>query len=252
MERSCEGLQNQLWKPSVSLVGGESCKTKPPLVNPRSLNSWLAVDKIRGTSFMRRPPELHVLLNAYLQVFCLSPYQENRLSNPDLKLQGSSSQEDLSVWAMAHPRRDQVPFTAQCGFYSRFFVSQGNVSHLALWVRTVRHRETKWWHQGHTFWQRMKLNPNPLSWGPAVSLRAVGRGSLGLSTGWKDLPCALCPSSLLKPACTFLTLLCPIRFPRTDHYGITFEVTFEYNPVQDLVLQTCLQKWLAAFPYQLS
>lgn len=124
MERSCEGLQNQLWKPSVSLVGGESCKTKPPLVNPRSLNSWLAVDKIRGTSLMRRPPELHVLLNTYLQVFCLFPYQENRLSNPDLKLQGSSSQEDLSVWAMAHPRRDQVPSAVQCGFYSRFFVSQ--------------------------------------------------------------------------------------------------------------------------------
>lgn len=46
---------------------------------------------------MWRPPELHVLLKTYLQVFCLFPYQENRLSNPDLELQGSSSQEDLSV-----------------------------------------------------------------------------------------------------------------------------------------------------------
>lgn len=76
---------------------------------------------------------------------------------------------------MAHPCRDQVPFTAQCGFYSRFFVSQGNAPHLALWVRTVRHRETKWWHQGHTFWQRMKLNPNPLTCGLAVS-ESCGKG----------------------------------------------------------------------------
>lgn len=64
---------------------------------------------------------------------------------------------------------------------------------------------------------------------------------------------ALFPSQIssLIPACTFLTLLWPLRFPRIDHYAITFEVTFEYNPVQDLVLQTCLQKWLVAFPYSI-
>lgn len=154
---------------------------------------------------------------------------------------------------MAHPHRAQTPFTVQCTLYSQFFVNQGNAPHLALWVRTVRCRETTWWHQGHTFWQRMKLNPNPLSCGLAVTLGAAGRGSLGLSAGWKALPCALCPSSLLKPALCFLLALfwlCfgPIRLLRTDHYAITFEMTFEYNPVQDLVLQTCLQKWLAVFP----
>lgn len=206
-ERSCEGLQNQLWKPSVSLVGGESCKTKPPFTNSHPLNLGLAIEKIRGRSFMGRPPELHVLLKTYLQVLCLFPYQENRLSNPDWKLQGSSSQEDLSVQAMAHPHRAQTPFTVQCTLYSQFFVNQGNAPYLALWVRTVRCRETTWWHQGHTFWQRMKLNPNPLSCGLAVTLGAAGRGSLGLSAGWKALPCALCPSSLLKPALCFLLAL---------------------------------------------
>lgn len=55
-------------------------------------------------------------------------------------------------------------------------------------------------------------------------------------------------NSSLIPTCTFLTVLWAIRFPRTDHYAIIFEVTFEYNPVQDLALQTCLQKCLAAFP----
>lgn len=93
MERSCEGLQSQLWKPSVSLVGGERCKAKPPLVNSHPLNLWQAIEKVRGKSLMWTPPELHVLFKTYLQVFCLFPYKKNRLSNPDSKLQGSSSQE---------------------------------------------------------------------------------------------------------------------------------------------------------------
>lgn len=131
---------------------------------------------------------------------------------------------------MAHPYRAQVPFTVQCGFYSQFFVNQGNAPHLALWVRTVRCRETKWWHQGHIFWQRMKLNPNPLSCGLAVTMRAVGRGSLGLSTGWKVLPCALCSSSLLKTALWFLLAL--------------FWLCFGLSGFPELTIMPSFLKWL--------
>lgn len=85
-------------------------------------------------------------------------------------------------------------------------------------------------YQGHTFWQRMKLNPNPLSCGLAVTLRAVGKGSLGLSTGWKALQCALCSSSLLKPALWLLLAL--------------FWLCFSLSGFPELTIGPSLLKWL--------
>lgn len=128
MGTSCEGLQNQLWKPSVTLLGGKSCKTKPPFADSCPLNLWQATGKIRGTSLMWRPPELHSLLKTYLQLFHTFPCQDNRLSNPELEAAGkliAGRSVTLSNTCMALPCRVQVLLTLQRIFLPSSLLNRG-------------------------------------------------------------------------------------------------------------------------------
>lgn len=121
--KPCKGL----WKPSVTLLGGNSCKTESPFANSHPLNFWLATDKIRGTCLTSRPSELHALLEIYLQVFCMFPYQHNSLSNPELKARKAATGRsvNLSNTCMAHPCRVQVLLTIQCVFLSSPLLNRG-------------------------------------------------------------------------------------------------------------------------------
>lgn len=260
MERSCEGLQNQLWKSSVTLPEGKSCKTEPSFANSHPLNLWLATDKIGGTCLMWRPPKLYALFKTYLQVFCMFPYQDNRLSNPELEAAGkliTGRSVSLSNTRMAHPCRVQVPLTFQCIFLPSALLNGECASPCLMSQESETQGDYMVRPRSHTLAEdEVKPKPSEPWAGSNSESHAVGRGSWGLPAGWKVLSRDLCPSSLLKPArwflfALFLIALWCIRCPRTDHYAITFEVTFIYIPVQDSVLQTSLQKWLATLSFSI-
>lgn len=83
----------------------------------------------------------------------------------------------------------------------------------------------------------VKPKPSELRAGSNSDGRAVGRGTLRLPAGQKALSCDLCPSSLLKPAQSFLFALFFIAFwhitcPQTDLYTIIFDIAFAYMTVQ--------------------
>lgn len=171
------------------------------------------------------------------------------------KPQGSSSQEDLPIRAI-HPCRVQVPLTLQCIFLLSSLLNRG----MLLTLPYESGKQDTGRLNGETkvtlAEDEVKPKPSELQTSSGSESHAVGGGSLGCPVGWKALSHDLCPSSLLKPAlwfllALFLIVLWHIRHPRTDHYAVTFEVTFMYMPVQDSVLQTCLQKGLVSLPFSI-